>query len=105
MIAVAERYSYARDLDGMTIEEWEAAQGLPPFSVAPNARAARNPGEDGWFMYTDRASIIAEEDRQIQCLYALGLTLRDIAGLYSTSFNRIHKRVHRRRAIGQKGDK
>ena len=88
-------YTVARDAHGMTVEEWERAQGLPPFSVVPTARGARCPSEDGWFMYGDRAAVIAEEDRQMRCLRALGLTLHQIAALYDTHFNRVHKRVSR----------
>lgn len=93
MLTYADRYAHARDYYGMTVEEWERSEGLPPFTVAPHARSARSPGEDGWFMYADRDAAIEEEDRQMVCLRALGFTLITIVNLYRSNMSRVHKRV------------
>jgi hypothetical protein len=46
-------YEHARDTRGMTVEEWEQANGFPRHTVYPRARRR--------FMYTTMA---AEEDRK-----------------------------------------
>ncbi len=48
---IQTQYENARDDRGLTVEEFERAMGLPPFSVCPQARHARTPGAFGYFMY------------------------------------------------------
>ncbi len=88
-------YEYHRETAGMTVEEFERACGLPPFSIVPAARRAKGPGTDGWLMYEPdtRAAALAEEDRQMTCLRALGVPLKQVAALYDCHFSRVNKRV------------
>ncbi len=96
MLSLAQRrseYAIARDTAGMTVEEYERACGLPPFSIVPAARSAKGPGGDGWFMYWDREAAVSEEERQMACLRALGMSIETIASLYGCHHTRIYRRI------------
>ena len=81
---------------GITVQEWEEARGLPPFTVYPHARFVRTEKEVGYHMYSHRRLTSStgaqfhmrtdeEESRQIKCLVALGVKYRDIGALFSIS--------------------
>ncbi len=97
MLTLAQRqesYAYHRDNAGMTVEEFERAHGLPPFSIVPSARRARGPEADGWLIYDPetRAEALAEEARQIACLRALDIPQETIAWLYDSGPPRVRHR-------------
>lgn len=77
-------YEQARDVDGLTVAEWEAANGLPPFSVYPTARGAWKPSHDMFAMYApdEREAALVEDERQMECLRSLGIAVGDIAELF-----------------------
>ena len=89
-----EWYANARETTGLTVEEWETAMGLPPYSVCPGARNARTPGQEGYFMYTPaaRVEIEAEENRQMTCLLSLGMKYREVAEIFTMHYSTLYRR-------------
>lgn len=49
---------------GVTIAEWEAALGLPLFTVWPEAEAARGPNDPGWFLYCCAADPLEKQQAE-----------------------------------------
>lgn len=47
----AQRYAVEGLPLGLTVAEWEVREGLPMFSVCPEAEHARLPNDKGRFMY------------------------------------------------------
>ncbi len=54
------RYAYEGFSKGLTIAEWEALEGLPRFSVWPEAARARSFRDPGFFLYRNAT----EQERQ-----------------------------------------
>ena len=88
-------YEHHRETSGMTVEEWEVACGLPPFSTYPVARGARHPSSDGFFMYSPalKEAAFKEEDRQMTCLLLMGFSYREVGALFSCSMMRVYNRL------------
>jgi len=92
--------SYEREglRHGHTVAEWEALHALPPFSVYPGARRAWQPAHPGFFMY-DRDFVKengSEEDRQMRCLIAMGISYRETGKLFGLTMSRVWKRLNLR---------
>lgn len=54
-------YAQARREEGITVAEFEAREGLPLFSVFPEAEQARRPQDPGRFMYCSAT----DEEREV----------------------------------------
>lgn len=59
--SVEARYWRQGFPEGLTIAEWEEKEGLPPYSVQPEAQAAAGPHDRGFFLYRNAT----EEERLI----------------------------------------
>jgi hypothetical protein len=81
---------------GLTVSEWEALHAFPPFTVYPGARRAWQPAHPGFFMY-DRGFVEengSEEDRQMKCLIAMGISYRETGKLFGLTMSRVWKRLN-----------
>ena len=75
LLTLQERYKRDGLAYGETVQEWETAMGLPPYTVYPGARRAQE-GAIGFGMYSEAylASWHEETKRVVACLRALGLS-------------------------------